>query len=243
MTLKILQVRKKGRNKQHATNCRSRKESEVKVLQVKTWYWGLMSMLLIWIDNPTSRCKYDEMFSFIYFSGKTWEGEEEAEEDEGDAQPADDKSRLAGVGEGGGKVQIPADGILEDWLDPDWNPLSYSSILSKKWKSKFQEKQPLSPGPKTVPPWSVYNTAGWKLNYSCMQMVSSKMKDKNIFQQLGVERNQNQEFLQIQEFLHIYLNRYMYREFRCRYRNSWQGKAVKNLNLWINFRDSLSLSE
>ena len=37
MTVMILQVRKKGRNKQHATNCRSRKESEVKLLQVKTF--------------------------------------------------------------------------------------------------------------------------------------------------------------------------------------------------------------
>lgn len=34
MTVMIFQVRKKGRNKQHATNCRSRKESEVKLLQV-----------------------------------------------------------------------------------------------------------------------------------------------------------------------------------------------------------------
>ena len=32
--IKPLQVRKKGRNKQHATNCRSRKENELKLLQV-----------------------------------------------------------------------------------------------------------------------------------------------------------------------------------------------------------------
>ena len=32
--IKSLQVRKKGRNKQHATNCRSRKENELKLLQV-----------------------------------------------------------------------------------------------------------------------------------------------------------------------------------------------------------------
>ena len=49
---------------------------------------------------------------------------------------------------------------------------------------------------------------------------------RDCFRILGVERNQNQDFLQGQEFLHIYLSRYMYREFRCRYRNSWQGKVV-----------------
>ena len=30
----LLQVRKKGRNKQHATNCRIRKDQEIKTLQV-----------------------------------------------------------------------------------------------------------------------------------------------------------------------------------------------------------------
>ena len=56
----------------------------------------------------------DEMLSQISFPGKTSEGEEEAEEDEGDAQPADDGVRLDGVGEGGGQVQIPADDLLEN---------------------------------------------------------------------------------------------------------------------------------
>ena len=63
------------------------------------------------------------MLSQISFPGKTSEGEEEAEEDEGDAQPVDDRGRLAGLGEGGGQVQISADGVLENWLGPDWNPL------------------------------------------------------------------------------------------------------------------------
>ena len=54
------------------------------------------------------------MLSQISFPGKTSEGEEEAEEDEGDAQPVDDGVRLVGVGEGGGQVQIPADGVLEN---------------------------------------------------------------------------------------------------------------------------------
>ena len=54
------------------------------------------------------------MLSETPFPGKTSEGEEEAEEDEGDAQPVDDGGRLTGLGEGGGQVQIPADDLLEN---------------------------------------------------------------------------------------------------------------------------------
>ena len=48
------------------------------------------------------------------FSGKSSEGEEEAEEDEVGADPVDDGGRVAGVGGGGGQVQIPADGAVGD---------------------------------------------------------------------------------------------------------------------------------
>ena len=58
--------------------------------------------------------KYYDILSKTPFSGKSSEGEEEAEEDEGDAQPVDDGGRLAGLGEGGGQVQIPADDLLEN---------------------------------------------------------------------------------------------------------------------------------
>ena len=58
--------------------------------------------------------KYYDILSKTPFSGKSSEGEEEAEEGEGDAQPADDGVRLDGVGEGGGQVQIPADDLLEN---------------------------------------------------------------------------------------------------------------------------------
>ena len=58
--------------------------------------------------------KYYDILSKTPFSGKSSEGEEEAEEDEVGEHPADDEGRVAGVGGGGGQVQVPADGALED---------------------------------------------------------------------------------------------------------------------------------
>ena len=92
-------------------------------------------------------------------SGKSPEGKEEAEENAADAQPADDQGRAAWVGSGGGKVQMPADDALEDWLGTDWSPISHRqlSFLKRKWNSK----QLLSVEPKIrhVPWRSVYSAA------------------------------------------------------------------------------------
>ena len=46
-----------------------------------------------------------------------------------------------------------------------------------------------------------------------LTLHSIAKQNPSVYVVVGVERNQNQDFLQGKEFLHIYLNRYMYREF------------------------------
>ena len=109
------------------------------------------------------------------------------------------------------EVQISADDVLEDWLDPDWDSLSncQCSFLSKKWKwNSMSEITPsqtasaafwieseseilnslrsnhfsLEPPKKEMYLCDQYTT---QLS-NCRQMLSLKVKHKNIFQQLNV---------------------------------------------------------